>query len=47
MEAIDLIDNLMSLNPFDRLGAGFTQETTYEALKSHPFFKGINFSKLT
>lgn len=47
MEAIDLIDNLMNLNPFERLGAGFTEETTYEALKNHQFFKGINFNKLT
>ena len=48
VDAVDLIDKLMQLNPALRLGAGEPgSETDYEHLKAHPFFKGINFTKLT
>lgn len=47
IEAIDLIDKLMQLTPFERLGAGEPgSENDYEHLKAHPFFKGLNFKKL-
>lgn len=47
VEAIDLIDRLMQLDPFIRLGAGqLGSENDYESLKGHPFFKGINFKRL-
>jgi serine/threonine protein kinase len=47
VEAIDLIDRIMQLDPFSRLGAGeLGTETDYEHLKSHPFFKGVNFKRL-
>ena len=47
VEAVDLIDRLMQLDPFARLGAGFQDSgNDYEQLKAHPFFKSINFKKL-
>ncbi|XP_020590490.1 3-phosphoinositide-dependent protein kinase 2-like isoform X2 [Phalaenopsis equestris] len=42
-EAIDLIDKLLDIDPGGRLGAG---PGGYPALKMHPFFKGIEWSKL-
>ncbi|XP_020681167.1 3-phosphoinositide-dependent protein kinase 2 [Dendrobium catenatum] len=42
-EAIDLIDNLLDMDPGRRLGVG---PGGYPALKMHPFFKGIEWSKL-
>ena len=46
-EAKDLIDKLIKLDPKDRLGSGSKgSENDYEALKNHPFFKGLDFSKL-
>jgi len=46
-EIVDLIDRLLQLNPNDRLGAGPTGSSNdYEALKSHPYFKSINFKTL-
>lgn len=42
-EAKSLIDSMLVINPKDRLGApGSTNGM--EALKSHPFFKGIDFT---
>jgi 3-phosphoinositide dependent protein kinase-1 len=39
-----LIDKLLTIEPNKRLGAGKKgSENDYEALKSHPFFDGINF----
>lgn len=46
-EVVDIVDRLLRLVPEDRLGAGPPgSENDYEALKNHPFFKGINFDKL-
>ncbi len=46
-DAVDLIDKLMQLNPYERLGAGaLGTPNDYENLKQHPFFKSINFKKL-
>eukprot|EP01129_Flabellula_baltica_P000247 TRINITY_DN10285_c0_g1_i1.p1 TRINITY_DN10285_c0_g1~~TRINITY_DN10285_c0_g1_i1.p1 ORF type:complete len:453 (-),score=128.60 TRINITY_DN10285_c0_g1_i1:31-1389(-) len=40
-DAKDLIYHLLQKNPDDRLGA-----TSYEDLKTHPFFQGIDFNSL-
>ena len=46
-DAVDLIDKLMQLNPYQRLGAGIPgSQNDYACLKQHPFFKTINFEKL-
>ncbi|KRX09452.1 Protein kinase-like domain [Pseudocohnilembus persalinus] len=46
-EAVDLIQKLLNLDPKQRLGAGKQGSVNdYRALKSHPFFKGINWEKL-
>ena len=43
-EAVDLIDKLLALNPLERLGYGPKGSgIDFEALKSHNFFKGLNF----
>ena len=47
LDAVDLIDKLMHLNPYQRLGAGFdNSDNDYEHLKQHIFFKSVNFKKL-
>ena len=46
-EVVDIVDRLLQLAPENRLGAGPAgSDNDYEALKNHPFFKGINFEKL-
>ena len=46
-EVVDLVDKLLSLNPFERLGAGSPGTTNdYQALKSHQFFNGIDFDQI-
>ena len=46
-EAVDLIDRLLHLEPSERLGVGLPgSDNDFEALKSHPYFKGINFKTL-
>eukprot|EP00347_Sterkiella_histriomuscorum_P022448 403338451 len=46
-EAKDLVDQLLQLNPLQRLGAGAIGTTNdYAALKSHLFFKDVDFSTL-
>jgi len=46
-EAADLIDRLLTLDPQNRIGSGpLGSENDFEALKAHPFFKGVNFKKL-
>ena len=37
-KAVDLIDRLLAMNPFERIGYG-----NYDELKAHPFFEGIDF----
>jgi len=47
LEAVDLIDKLMHLNPLKRLGVGEKGSgLDFEALKSHEFFKGLNFKRI-
>lgn len=47
IEAVDLIDNLLSMNPYERLGAGEKGKPyDYEALKAHKFFEGLNFERI-
>ena len=43
----DLIKKLLQLDPLQRLGSGPDgSENGIEALKRHPFFKGIDFKNL-
>lgn len=47
MDAVNLIDMLMQLNPLQRIGYGAgANELDYKALKAHPFFAGLNFDRL-
>lgn len=47
LEVVDLVDKLLQLNPLERLGSGPSgSKFDYAALKSHVFFKGINFERL-
>ena len=47
IEAVDLVDNLLKLNPFERLGAGEDgSEYDYESLKKHKLFEGIDFDRI-
>ena len=47
LESIDLIDKLMQLNPFQRLGAGAPgSENDYSCLKKHPFFKQNQYNSI-
>jgi hypothetical protein len=43
LDAVDLIDKMMQLNPLERLGYG---PGGFKKLKSHEFFKSINFEKI-
>ncbi len=46
-DAKDLIDRLLSLDPYLRLGAGRPGSALdYAHLKKHPFFKGLDFNEL-
>ncbi|CAD8113908.1 unnamed protein product [Paramecium primaurelia] len=46
-EAIDLISKLLVRDPLSRLGGGLpNSKNTYRELKSHPFFKEINWDQL-
>jgi serine/threonine protein kinase len=43
----DVVQRLLVKVPENRLGAGPKgSDNDYEALKNHPFFKGVDFSKL-
>ena len=45
--AVDLIEQLLQLNPLERLGYGLPGSgKDFDALKAHPFFNGINFQRL-
>lgn len=47
VEVVDLVDRLLNLNPYERLGAGEEgQPNDFEALKSHKVFEGINFERM-
>lgn len=47
MDAVNLIDMLMQLNPLKRLGFGESGSGfEFESLKQHPFFAGLSFEKL-
>ena len=43
VDAIDLIDKIMQLNPLERLGFG---EDGFKKIKSHNFFESIDFEKI-
>ena len=46
-DAIDLIDQLLQIDPTKRLGAGRDGAMNdFAALKQHPFFKGVDFKSL-
>jgi 3-phosphoinositide dependent protein kinase-1 len=46
-EAKDLLTRLLEKDPYKRLGAGpYGSDYDYEALKAHPYFKGIDFDKV-
>ena len=47
-EAKDLIDKLLQINPKTRLGTGRPgTPNDLQAIKKHPYFRGIDFSQLT
>lgn len=47
LDAVDLINKLLALNPRERLGYGPEgSDLDFKALKSHAFFKGINFESI-
>ena len=47
VNAKDLIDKLLQVDPYQRLGASQPgSDNDYTALKKHPFFKGLDFSQL-
>ena len=47
MDAADIIDCLLQIDPRNRLGAGQPgSNLDYQALKNHAFFNGINFETL-
>lgn len=48
-KAKDLIEKLLRIEPYERLGAGSffgDRENNMDILKAHPFFDGINFATL-
>ena len=46
-DAADLIDKLLQVDPRNRLGSGPEDSfTNYQALKSHAFFKDIDFETI-
>jgi hypothetical protein len=40
-DAQDIVDSLLDIRPFNRVGM-----QGYDELKRHPYFKGIDFTKL-
>ena len=44
-EAVDLIQNLLKVDPAQRLGTGKSEATSFAVLKSHPYFNGISFNE--
>lgn len=45
-DAMDLIKSLLLVDPTKRLGSGEQPENDFFALKSHNFFKGIDFTEI-
>ena len=45
-EAVDLIKKLLVKNPLERLGASTKPGYTYDDLKQHKFFRGLNVDNL-
>jgi serine/threonine protein kinase len=45
-EAQDLIKSLLIVDPTKRLGSGDKPENDFFALKSHPFFKGVDYTEI-
>ena len=45
-EVVDLIQNLLHIDPAQRLGTGKTDATSFSKLKSHPYFRNLDFTKL-
>jgi hypothetical protein len=43
LDAVDLIDKLLQLNPLNRLGFG---ANGFKKLKEHKFFESINFERI-
>ena len=43
LDAVDLIDKIMQLNPLERLGFG---PDGFKKIKSHKFFETIDFEKI-
>ena len=47
LDAVDLVDKLLSMNPFQRLGAGEEgSDYDFNALKNHKLFYGMNFDRI-
>lgn len=47
LEVVDLVDRLLNLNPYERLGAGEEGSANdFQALKDHKLFEGINFERV-
>ena len=40
-DTVDLIQNLLKIEPDARLGTGKTEATSFQALKMHPYFNGL------
>ena len=46
-DAKDFLDKLLCLDPMERFGAGLPGSgNSYEDVKKHPFFKGLDFNNL-
>ena len=46
-EAVDIINQLLQIDPQERLGTNKTNyRINFDEIKSHPYFKGINFETL-
>ena len=45
-EVVDLIQSLLHIDPAQRLGTGKTEATSFSKLKSHPYFRDLDFTRL-
>ena len=47
VEVVDLVDKLLSINPFERPGSGEEGSIyDYNSLKKHKMFEGLNFERI-